>query len=240
MLSLSTPCYILFMNFRGYLVAALCFAGSTLTPAVAQLIHVSVNKPEGYLLFKTDDPSIPWDHSLGNITQFDFTFNSAEKIEVGEFGGVSARDPSRNCWHIRVENAELGRSFDITKPFQEVGEFRPPWGEWLEFSYLGANHVDEAVVRLIFDSPLPTDGSLPQFPLPHLKGWESHAGLIASASLFPVPHLAEVYGGLDFSSDSITVTMTPIPESSVYGLTALALVGAAIALRRRRQCTVSN
>jgi len=224
------------MKFRGYLLAALGFAGSALTPAVAQLIHVAVNNPDGYLVFKTDDPSIPWDRSVGEITQFDFTFDSAEKVTVGESDPL---DPERNYWHIRVENSQLGRSFDITKPFQYADQFNvPEWGEWLEFSYAGTNYVDHAVVRLVFNSPLPTDGSLPQFPLPNLKGLESHAGLIAGSSLFPVPHLAEVSGGFDFNSYSITVTMTPIPEPSVYGLTALALVGAAIASRRRRRWMV--
>lgn len=214
------------MNCRGYLLAALCFAGPILSSAVAQLIHVSVNSPDGLLLFKTDDASIPWDHSGGFITQFDFTFNSDEK--------AGPLDPGRNYWRIRVENPELGRNFVITKPLQSV----EVWDQGLTFFYsnIKNNAFEEFSLDLVFDSPIPTDGSLPKFPLPALgktEYAESRMSLYVGNSFFQVPHLAEAYGGLGI--DSITVTMTPIPEPSVYGLAALAIVGAAIGLRRRKQ-----
>lgn len=217
------------MNFRGYLLAALCLAGPALSSAVAQLIHVSVDAPDGHLLFKTDDASISWDHSAGFITQFDFTYNSD--------GKAGPLDPGRNYWRIRVENPELGRNFVITKPLQSV----EVWDQGLTFFYNNFENsaFEEFSLDLVFDSPIPTDGSLPKFPLPALgktEYVESRMSLYVGNSFFHVPHLAEAYGGIGI--DSITVTMTPIPEPSVYGLAALAIVGVAIGLRRGKRLPV--
>ena len=212
------------MNFRGLLLSVLALISPMLPSAVAQLIHVSVNNPDGHLLFKTDDASIPWNTSGGFITQLDFTFNSAER--VGDL------DPGRNYWRVRVENPELGKNFTITQPFQSV----TAWEQGLVFEYLKSTdkiYLD-VELQLVFDSPIPTDGSLPQFPLPELgttEFSESYFSFWSGNWPFNVPHLAEAYGGTGIQS--ITVTMTPIPEPSVYGLAAVAVIGGAIGLRRR-------
>jgi len=213
------------MNFRALLFTALCLAGPALSPAVAQLIHISVDNPEGFLRFKTDDASIPWNTSGGFITQLDLTYNSQEK--------VGALDPGRNYWRMRVENPSLGRNFTITQPFH--------WVNASEQALVFATYTStptmfvEAELRLVFDSSIPTDGSLPQFPLPPLgttEYTESQFRFWSGHEPFNVPHLAETYGEADI--ESITVTMTPIPEPSVYGLAALAMMGVAVGLRRRK------
>jgi hypothetical protein len=218
------------MNFRGFVLGALSLAGSAVSPAVAQLIHVSVDMPDGGLIFKTDDASIPWNQSVGFITQFDFTFNSQEK--------AGALDPGRNYWRMRVENSSLGRNFVITKPLQTV----TAWDQGLTFSYSNFEHnaFEEFDLLMVFDSPIATDGSLPKFPLPALGATEftqSGMSLFAGRSLFNVPHLTEAYGGIGINS--VTVTMTPIPEPSVYGLAALAVAGVAIGLRRKKQISAA-
>jgi len=212
------------MNFRGLLLTALGLTGPALSPAVAQLIHISVNNPDGHLLFKTDDASIPWNQSAGFITQLDFTFNSQEKVGV-------PLDPGKNYWRMRVENPELGRNFTITQPFHSV----TTWEQGMVFETDTSTPFLEAELTLVFDSLIPTDGSLPQFPLPALGNTDisqSQFFFWSGNSPFNVPHLAEAYGGVGIQSMTVT-TMTPIPEPSVYGLAALAVLGAAIGLRRR-------
>lgn len=222
------------MNFRRFFFAALCLAGPTLSPVVAQLIHISVDMPDGFLLFKTDDASIPWNTSAGFITQLDFTYDS--QAHVGEL------DPGRNTWHMRVENPALGQNFEFTRPFERVWTFDQ--GLTFEYAIHEINAFAEATLTLVFDSPIPTDGSLPKFPLPELGSTDfpvfrqSHFGFYGTNSVFHVPHLAEAYGGSDIRS--ITVTMTPIPEPSIYGLAALAVAGAAIVARRRKRLVVSG
>ena len=212
------------MNFRGLLLSVLCLTSPALSPAIGQLIHVSVDNPDGHLLFKTDDASIPWNSSGGFITQLDFTFNSQEK--------VGALDPGRNYWRVRVENPSLEENFTITQPFQSV----TAWEQGLVFEYFKstATMYLDVELSLVFDSMIPTDGSLPKFPLPDLGRTEFSESFFSFWSgnwPFNVPHLAEAYGGVGIQS--ITVTMTPIPEPSVYGLAALAVIGSAIGLRRR-------
>lgn len=213
------------MNFRGFLLAALCFAGPALSPAVAQLIHISVDMPDGHLLFKTDDARIPWNTSAGFITQLDFMYDSQEH--------VGALDPGKNTWRMRVENPELGKNFVITGPFQNV----TAWDRGLIFEYFKSEGkiYEDVEMTLAFDSPIPTDGSLPKFPLPALDttGFaQSQFTFFSGNYPFNVPHLAEAYGGIIIQS--ITVTMTPVPEPSVYGFVGLAVVGAGILVRRRK------
>jgi len=214
------------MNFRSILLAALCLAGPSLAPAVAQLIHISVNNPDDGLLFKADDGSLLWNTSTGYITQLEFTYDSQAH--------VGALDPGRNGWKMRVENPTLGRNFTIQGAFQRVST-----GEQnVLFEYSRPN--EDVELNLVFDSLIPTDGTLPQFPLPALGSTEythSNFRFFSGNTLFHVPHLAEAYGGVG-NIQSITVWMTPIPEPSVYGLAALAMVGAAVVVRKRRQSTV--
>jgi hypothetical protein len=219
------------MNFRGSFLAALCLAGPALSTVVAQLIHISVDMPDGHLLFKADDASIPWNTSAGFITQLDFMYDSQAH--------VGALDPGRNTWRMRVENPDLGQNFVITRPFQTVTAFDQ--GLTFEYFHTKNNVFEQVGLTLVFDSPIPTDGSLPKFPLPALGTTEfsqSQFNFFSGNSLFQVPHLAETYGSVGIQS--ITVTMTPVPEPSVYGLAALALVGAAIGVRRKKGLIVSS
>lgn len=213
------------MNLRGLLIA-LFLTGPALSSAVAQLIHISVDNPDGALLFKTDDASIPWNTSLGVITQLEFTFDSRAT--------VGALDSSRNYGRMRVENSELGRAFNITLPFQraEVSD----QGLLLQCYISKPGVFIDSELFLLFDSPIAADGTLPDFPLPGLGTTEysrSTFDFWSGNAPFRVRHLAEAYGIMDIQS--ITVTMTAIPEPSVYGLAGLTVLGAAIGLRRRMQ-----
>jgi hypothetical protein len=218
------------MNFRGCLLLASCLAGPALAPAVAQLIHVSVDTPDGFLLFKADSGLISWNTSAGFITQLDFTFDSQAT--------VGALEPARNHWRLRVENPELGKNFVLTRPFQSVTASEHA----LVFEYTKINtQVDEDIeLTLAFDQPIPTDGSLPQFPLPALGTdfGQSRFSFFGGNSFFHVPHLAEAYGSIEIRS--ITTSLTPIPEPSVYGLAALMVVGTAIGLRRRKSLATGS
>jgi hypothetical protein len=212
------------MKLRGLLLAALYSAGMPVAPALAQLVHISVNNPEGHLLFKTDDASISWNTSAGFITQLDFTFDSQAR--------AGALNPARNFGHMRVENPALGRVFNITLPFQ--------WASVSDQSLLLQCYISKPGVfidsefSLVFDSPVADDGTLPDFPLPGLGVTEysrSTFDFWSGNAPFHVRHLAEAYGIMDI--ESVTVTLVPIPEPSTYALAGLALLGAVIALRRR-------
>jgi len=212
------------MNFREILLAAFCVAGPVITPAAAQLVHVSVDSPDALLLFKANRADIPWNQSGGFVRQLDFTYNSQEEI--------GALDPGRNYWRMRVENPELGRSFTLTRPFHNV----LAWEQGLVFEYfVSTSSLYEMMeLTLVFDEVISPEGRLPQPPLPALGATEYvqprfrfHSG----NSMFGVPYLAEAYGGGGISS--ISTTMTPIPEPSAFAFAGLALIGWAIGMRQR-------
>lgn len=214
------------MNCRALLLTALILAGPALSPTVAQLIHISVDNPTSGLRFKTDDASIPWNTSSAWITQLDFTYDSQAK--------VGPLDPTRNYWHMRVENPELGRNFDLTHPFQSVSVGERSL-EFDDLVLIPNTQFLDVELDLFFNAVMPTDGSLPQLPLPALEKTEFYQSNFSFRSgnyPFNVPHLAEAYGGEPINS--ITVTLTPIPEPSLYGLAALTVLGAVIGIRRRQ------
>lgn len=204
--------------------------GVAASPLSAQLVHLSLEPAESWLLFHADSSSIPWHTGVGWITEFDLHYDARQ-----EFG--STLDPSRNYWHMHVEAPEL-RNFDITRPIQNV----LGWSDsdanksalTFTFGRFDATHFETMELNLFFNQLIPTTGKLPLPPFPALG--TSLFGDIPSVfiqggrSYFDFPHLTDFYGGAQIAS--VNFEITPVPEPAEYSLAAVLLLGAILARRK--------
>jgi hypothetical protein len=216
------------MSFRHVLLPLAAFCGALIAPVSinAQLVHLSVETDEPWLLFKADSAATPWNQSGGFVTKLDVYYDSSA-VSYGPL------DPGRNFWKARVEHPELG-VFEFARGF----DYAVVSEDGLLFSYDGwssSGYVYEVFeLGLQFDAPLPTTEHLPLPPLPGLgevEHYRSYFRLEGGITFFPVEGLAEVYGGGGLMS--VTATIIPIPEPSTYALGGLVLLAGVIAWRRR-------
>lgn len=218
------------MNSLNYLLLSFSAVVSAV-PASAQLVHLSLEPQDSWVIFHADSGLIPWHPAIGWITEFDVHYDS--RLNFGD-----TLDASRNYWHMHLDVPEL-RSFDITRPIQSISA----WSDsetgvsslTFTFNRFDATHFETMELNLIFNQLIPTTGKLPSPPLPELGftqfGQGSSVFIQGGRSYFDFPHLADFYGGAGINS--ISFRIQPVPEPAHYALAATILLSV-VAIARKR------
>src|SRR5689334_12878408 len=90
----------------------LAFAAS-ITSAHAQFVHLAFRDFQGVFIFRANSASIPWDHTLGQITRLDVYYDPLADANGGPL------DPAKNVWRALVTSEGLG-NFTITRPIDQI------------------------------------------------------------------------------------------------------------------------
>lgn len=211
-------------------------------PAVAQLMHLSVDAPLMNLKLRGDKDHLnePWD-TFGHVG-----YESPFKLDIyferdlpnlgtpGEGGHYLPTDPTKNFWRMRFSDPTNQFHFDISRPLESilVGE------SVMIFAYANDDApFEEMETWLEFTAPLPNFPDLPDgSPLPALDTEDSR--LFAQGSgFFDFEGLGEALVGASFTTVTATPVpdFTPVPEPSTYGALAGAAGCALVIWRVRRQ-----
>ena len=190
-----------------------------MSAASAQLVRLSFTlEPDPVILFRAGHATTPWDRAAGFVTDLDLQY------DLQATPGMLA--PERNFWHAHIESSELG-NFDLVRPIHDIYVM----GNYVEFSYRNRMGPFETFsLSLVFHEDVSLHGEMPRPPFPGLDTeglLRSGFSIDGGRSYFDVPDLAEGYGGGRIQS----VEMTPIPESSTYGL-GLLVVLSTVLLKR--------
>jgi hypothetical protein len=219
------------MNTRRFVLALLGLAGVLSAPAPAQIIHLSIEPDEAFVLFHTSNAGSPWDREVGLITKLDLYYDAESPL-------LGIR-PDKNWWQMRVDVPWRDHSFLLKRPITSVYVWDR--GMSFEFARHAAGVFEEFRFSLFFDDPIPTEGLLPIPPFPSLseEDWgQSSFHVDAGRTLFPVADVTEVYGGGRITDYEVEIL--PVPEPSTYAAGAVVLAGVAMILRRTRRRVSSS
>jgi hypothetical protein len=204
------------------------FAGAVLTvsPGRAQLVHVSFTESRSDdMIFRANSPEIPWNNSGGFMSRFDLWYDVTD-----------SKNPSRNIWRASIHAHELG-DFEIVRSHETL-EFNDlylmlqlwpdTWPAPESFELL------DLVIEL-YEADVPEQG----LPVPPFRVNAYGLSLSGGRSYIDVPDLAGFSGSGVFNQSSVSVVqsieLTPVPEASTYAWGAIALLGIAVVIARRRR-----
>lgn len=213
------------MNFFKTLCLAVSL-GLALSSASAQLVHLSLEPQDSWIIFHADSALVSWHPAIGWITEFDVHYDARLNFD-------DPLDASRNYWHMHLDVPEL-RGFDITRPIQSISASSDSEtglsSLTFAFNRLDSTHFETMELNLLFNQLISTTGKLPLPPLPDLGfnqfGQGSSVFIQGGRSYFDFPHLAEFYGGAGISSVSFQIQ--PVPESEHYAIAGALLLGLAM------------
>lgn len=199
----------------------------------AELVRLSFSHFDGFFLWRTNDATVRWDHSLGDIYRLNLYYDTETATRVSpDSPTYRLADSVNNYWSIYIAGPGPDANFKLSAPLQTI-----------DYSL-----NDDGSQSLRFSSPPPENGDLEltatfrgpvsgdSLPVPPLHFESADIKVWGGAEWFPYPNMGEGYGYGSFEEARAEVVpeggFTPVPEPTTYGIAGAGML-LMIALRCR-------